>query len=69
MTVEEFHKLCKTTKTGTVLTFKFREAEIRGHFVGCGEDEVVIEANGKQYIWPRELCSVRKRDYPIPSYS
>lgn len=69
MTVEEFHMLCKTTETGTILNFKYQDTEIKGHFIGCGEDEVVIEANGRQYIWPRELCRFRKSDYPIPSYS
>ena len=69
MTLQEFHRLCKTTKIGTTLTFKYGNQEVKGHFIGCGNDEVVIEANGKQFIWPRELCEVRKTDYPRPTYS
>ena len=69
MTVEEFHQLCKTTRVGTALTFRFGNEVISGHFVGCGRDEIVIEANGKQLIWPRELLDMRITDYPTPSYS
>ena len=69
MTLEEFHKLCKTTTVGTNLTFSFGDQQIEGHFIGCGKAEVVIESNGKQFIWPRELCDVRKSDYPRPNYS
>lgn len=69
MTIEEFQQLCKTTEAGTTLTFKYRDTEISGRFVGCGEDAVVIEAAGRQHVWPRELVSCRKSDYPYPSYS
>jgi hypothetical protein len=69
MNLKECHKLCKTTKAGTALTFTYGDQVIKGHFIGCGRDEVVIEANGKQYVWPRELCDVRKSDYPRPRYS
>lgn len=69
MKLEEFHKLCKTTTVGMTLTFTYGGQEIKGHFIGCGKDEVIIESNGKQFIWPRDLCDVRKSDYPRPSYS
>lgn len=69
MTIKEFQQLCNSTPVGTTLTFKYEDHEIKGHFVGCGSDEVVIESNGKPFIWPREVCDVRKSDYPTPSYS
>lgn len=69
MTVEEFQTLCKTTRVGTALIFSYEGEEIKGRFIGCGSDEVVIEANGKQFVWPRAICTIRKSDYPTPSYS
>ena len=69
MTVEEFKQFCGTTEPGATLAFKYRDTDVQGRFVGCGEDVLVIEVEGLQYIWPREVCTVRKSDYPIPSYS
>ena len=69
MTRHEFKTLCDTTPAGTELLFEFRDQQVRGKFVGCSEAGVVIEANGLQLIWPRELVDYRKPAYPIPSYS
>lgn len=69
MTEKEFEKLCTTTQPGTPLTFSDGEKEIRGTFVGCADDAVIIEAGGHNVIWPRELCDFSKSDYPTPSYS
>jgi len=69
MTEKEFEELCETTETGTILTFSYRDIKIEGKFIGCADDSVIVEAEGRQYIWPRELCLYRKSDYPTPSYS
>lgn len=69
MTPEKFRRLCAETEIGTPLTFTYRDLEIRGKFVGCAEDAVIIEANGKQVFWPRELCDYSTAVYPYPTYS
>ena len=69
MTEKEFKLLCTETSPGTALTFKFRDQEVLGNFVGCAKDAVVIEANGRAYFCPRELCSYEKLTYAGPSYS
>ena len=69
MTEEEFRELCEEIEPGTRLTFTYRDQEVEGKFVGCAEDAVVIEANGRNFLWPKELCDWRKTDYPRPSYS
>ena len=33
------------------------------------DDAIVIEANGKQILWPWELCDYRNSSYPTPTYS
>lgn len=69
MTEKEFQQLCKTTQPGTTLSFNYNDTEVSGKFVGCGENAIVIEVNGRQFVWPREVCECRKSSYPIPSYS
>lgn len=69
MTEQEFNELCSTTSPGTTLTFSFRDQEIEGKFIGCAENAVVIEANGRGFFWPRELCSYRKASRMGPTYS
>jgi hypothetical protein len=69
MTEQEFQILCSKTPPGTTLTFSFRDQEVRGKFIGCAENAVVIEANGRGYFWPRDLCSYQESSYGIPSYS
>ena len=69
MTEQEFQDLCSKTPSGEILTFSFQDQEVRGKFIGCAEDAVVIEANGRGYFWPRELCSYQKSTYGTPSYS
>jgi len=69
MTEKEFQFLCTETPPGSALTFNFRDQVVVGNFVGCADDAVVIEANGRAYFWPRELCSYKKSSYAGPSYS
>jgi len=69
MTDKEYYKLCNETPAGTTLSFNTGEDQVRGRFVGCTEDGVMIEANGQTFIWPRELIDYRKSDYQFPSYS
>jgi hypothetical protein len=69
MTEQEFKALCSEIPCGTTLTFSYRDKQVRGKFVGCTADAVIIEANGQNFIWPRDLCEYRKSSYPIPSYS
>ncbi len=69
MTEKEFRKLCSTTPTGTALAFRYNDIEVKGTFVGCAQDAVVVQANGRQFLWPRELCQIGKSSYPVPSYS
>lgn len=69
MTRKDFKTLCDTTPAGTMLSFEFQDKQVRGKFVGCSEAGVLIEANGLQFIWPRNLIDYRKSAYPIPSYS
>jgi len=69
MNDRQFENLCRKTPTGTPLSFGTGEVEIRGKFVGCTNDGVIIEANGRHFIWPRDLIDVGRTDYPIPSYS
>ena len=69
MTEKEFKELCSKTSSGTTLTFSFGDRQVSGKFVGCAEDAVVIEANGRSFVWPRELCSYRTTSNQVPSYS
>jgi len=69
MTKEQYRKLCETTEVGTPIMFTYRDLEIRGKFVGCAEDAIIIEANGKQVLWPMELCDYSESTYPRPNYS
>jgi len=69
MTRNEFKRLCETTPQGTEVSFEFRDKQVRGKFVGCSENGVLIETNGRQFIWPKELLDYRQSSYPIPSYS
>lgn len=69
MTNLEFHNLCNRTPAGTPLTFHTGTHRVRGKFVGCSEDGILIEANEKVFIWPKDLIDFGKNDYPIPSYS
>jgi hypothetical protein len=69
MTREQFKKLCEKTEVGTPVSFNYRDLEIRGKFLGCAEDAIIIEANGKAILWPWELCDYSNNTYPRPSYS
>lgn len=69
MTTEEFTRLCSENSPGTPLTFDTGEAQVRGNLIGCMEDAVIIEVNGKHFVWPYDLISCQRPDYPIPSYS
>jgi hypothetical protein len=51
------------------MTFDTGREEVRGSFIGCTEDSVIIEVNGKHVLWPYDLISCRKSGYPTPSYS
>jgi hypothetical protein len=69
MTGKEFHKLCNETPVGTTLSFNTGKHQLRGRFVGCTTDGVIIEANDQSFIWPRQLIDCRRADYTPPSYS
>lgn len=69
MTEKQFRTLCQETEIGTAVSFTYRDLEIRGKFIGCAEDAIIIEANGKQVLWPWELCDYRQSTYPRPTYS
>lgn len=69
MSKKEFKKLCETTEIGTSVSFSCRDKSINGKFIGCAEDAIIIEANGRTHIWPWELCDYRKSTYPRPTYS
>lgn len=69
MTDSEFAKLCRETRPGTALTFATGAGDVRGSFIGCTDDSVIIEVNGKHVLWPYDLISCRKSGYPTPSYS
>ncbi|MDH3999034.1 MAG: hypothetical protein OET90_09385 [Desulfuromonadales bacterium] len=69
MTEQEFQKLCSDTSLGDSLLLSYGELEVCGKFIGCAEDAIVIEANGRSYVWPRELCRFITTSDAIPSYS
>jgi len=69
MTEKEFQDLCKTTEAGTNLIFIYGDQEVQVRFLGCGADEILVEANGKNFVWPRELCSFKRLKYQPPTYS
>jgi hypothetical protein len=69
MTDKEFHKLCKETQKGTTLSFNTGEQHVYGKFVGCSDGSVIIEAHGRDFIWPRDMIDYREADYPFPTYS
>lgn len=69
MTDQDFKQLCSETKAGTTLSFNTGEQQVHGKFVGCEDQAVIFEVNGRSFIWPRDLLDYRKPDYPIPSYS
>jgi hypothetical protein len=69
MTSNEFKTFCATTPTGTTLSLSYRNVEVKGKFVGCADNAILIEANGSVNICPYDLCEYGKSSYPIPSYS
>jgi len=69
MTNQEFRKLCDETEIGTTLSLTMEGEEARGRFVGCSEDGVMLETDGRVSIWPPDLIDYRKTTYPKPSYS
>lgn len=69
MTDKEFKQLCSTTSEGATLSFNYGDTQVSGKFVGCWQEAFVIDVNGRQLIWPRELCNYRKSSPPIPTYS
>ena len=69
MTDKEFNRFCNTTQAGTTLSFNYRSMQVNGKFVGCWEESLVFDVNGRQYIWPHEVCECRKSPYPTPTYS
>jgi len=69
MTNQEFRKLCEETEIGTTLSLTMGVEQARGRFVGCSEDGVMLETNGRVSIWPPDLIDYRKTEHPKPSYS
>ncbi|TYO99167.1 hypothetical protein EDC39_1038 [Geothermobacter ehrlichii] len=69
MTERDFRQLCAKTPVGTPLLFSNRDIQVRGTFLGCDKDTILIEVNGYVSFWPREVCDLRSTDYPVPSYS
>lgn len=69
MTDKEFRTLCDETETGTILSLVMGDEQARGRFVGCSEDGVMLESDGRVSIWPPDLIDYRKTEYPKPSYS
>ncbi|NIQ96120.1 MAG: hypothetical protein GWN87_19395 [Desulfuromonadales bacterium] len=69
MTEQQFRKLCNETEIGTSVSFSYRDRTVRGKFIGCAEDAVIIETDGKATFWPWELCDYHKSSYPTPTYS
>ena len=69
MTKHAFKKFCTTTPTGTTLSLNCNNVEVKGTFIGCDDNSVIIEANGSANICPHDLCDYGKSSYPIPSYS
>ena len=69
MTKHEFKKFCTTTPLGTTLSLSCNNVEVKGKFIGCADNAVIIEANGSANICPYDLCDYGKSSYPIPSYS
>ena len=69
MTGREFEKICSLQKDKLPIAIRHKEFDLRGKFVGCWEESLVIEINGQYALWPCELCESEKPDYPIPSYS
>ena len=68
MTKKEFKDFCSTTEPGTTMTFTLMDREVQGTFIGCADNELVIESNGMDFFWPHELCSCQENSYPSPSY-
>ncbi len=69
MTEKQFRELCEATPIGTAVSFSYRDTTIRGKFIGCAEDAIVIESDGKAALWPWELCDYKTSTYPRPTYS
>jgi len=69
MNETEFEILCTMTPRGSPLSFSCGGQEVRGTFIGCGEGVVILEANGRQHVWRRELIGSQKSPDPAPSLS
>ncbi len=69
MTEREFAKVCSLQQAGAAVEISYQEFNMTGKLIGCGEDFLVIEINGRQTIWPREICETKQRTYPGPTYS
>ena len=68
MTAHEFKILCTHIEPGTTMTFIHDGTEVRGTFIGCSEDAVIIQADDRKIRWPKDLCDYRLSPYQMPSH-
>lgn len=69
MTENEFLQTCSLQQTGSAVTIEYDKFNMTGKLIGCWNEYLVIDADGKQTLWPGKLCEVKKRDYRPPSLS
>jgi len=69
MNDKKFQKICGLKNCDHTLLISFREEHLTGKLLDCWEDNFLVEVNGKQMLWPKELCDTAETNYPTPSYS
>ncbi len=69
MTEREYSRVCRLQRDGSEVRISYQEFNLTGKLVGCGEDCLVIDINGRRTLWPREICESKPRTYPVPTYS
>ena len=65
----QFHKICDLRDSDHSLLISFRDLSMTGKLLDCWQDNFLVEVHGKYLLWPKELCDVVRKDYPIPTYS
>lgn len=67
MTENEFLNACSLQQTGSSVTVDYEKFNMTGKLIGCWNEYLVVDVDGKQTLWPGKLCKVKKNTYRPPA--
>lgn len=67
MTENEFVQACSLQQTGSAVTIDYEKFNMTGKLIGCWNEYLVVDVDGKQTLWPGKLCKVQKHNYIPPA--